>query len=138
MIGTLYLTRRQWQSMRRLVGRQAPLEACGLLAGENNRVEEVLRIRNAAQSPVLFRMEPREQLQALRWIDEQGLELIGIFHSHPAGPEVPSPTDIAESAYAAVHIIWYRDTTGWQARGFWIKDGKVTPVTLQIMDNEQP
>jgi proteasome lid subunit RPN8/RPN11 len=138
MIGRLYLTRRQWQSMRRHVERQAPLEACGLLAGENNRVEEVLRIRNAAQSPVRFRMEPREQLQALRWIDEQGLDLVGIFHSHPAGPAVLSPTDIAESAYEAVHIIWYRDTTDWQARGFWIEGGKVKPVTLQIMDHEQP
>ena len=138
MIGMLYLTRRQWQSMRRHVERQAPLEACGLLAGENNRVEEVLWIRNAAQSPVLFRMEPREQLQALRWIDKQGLELVGIFHSHPTGPEVPSPTDIAESAYEAVHIIWFRDPTGWRAHGFWIEDERVTPVTLQIMDNEQP
>ena len=54
-----------WQSMHRHVKAQAPLEVCGLLAGKQNVVEAVLKVRNAEQSPVRFRMDPEEQLNAL-------------------------------------------------------------------------
>jgi proteasome lid subunit RPN8/RPN11 len=110
----------------------APLEACGLLAGKNNRVEKVILVRNQAQSPVRFVMDPYEQLRALEWIESQSLDLVGIFHSHPAGPEIASPTDIAEAAYAVVHIIWSRPNGPWRPRGFWIEDGQVTEVALLI------
>ena len=38
-----------------------------------------------------------------------GSMLIGIFHSHPAGPETASVTDIAEAAYEVVSVIWSRN-----------------------------
>ncbi len=85
-----------------------PLEACGLLAGRNGSVKKVLPVRNQAQSPVRFVMDPYEQLQAFEWIDSQELELVGIFHSHPAGPETVSATDIREAAYEVVHLVWSR------------------------------
>lgn len=110
----------------------APLEACGLLAGKDNRVEEVLVVRNQVQSPVRFVMDPYEQLRAFEWIESHGLELIGIFHSHPAGPETASPTDIAEAAYEVVHVILSPSQDEWKARGFWIEDGKSMEVSLLI------
>lgn len=115
------------------VERQAPLEACGLLAGKADQVENVIFVRNQAQSPVRFVMDPYEQLRAFDWIDSQGLDLLAIFHSHPGGPEIASQTDIAEAAYEVVHIIWSRTQGDWQARGFWIENGKATEVSLQIM-----
>ena len=113
---------------------QAPLEACGLLAGKKHRVEKVIPIRNQAQSPVRFVMDPYEQLRAFEWIDSRAFDLVGIFHSHPAGPEIPSPTDVAEAAYAVVHIIWSRPNGAWKPRGFWIKNGKAADVILLISD----
>jgi len=127
----LILARRHWQAMRRHAARCAPLEACGLLAGKGDRVQAVLSLANATQSPFRFRMEPGEQLQAFNRIEARGLELIGIYHSHPAGPESPSPTDVAEAAYPVVHVVWSPQGGRWQARGFWIEDGQVFPVTLQ-------
>ena len=119
--------------MLRHVEEHAPLEACGLLAGNNITVQKVIFVRNQAQSPVRFVMDPYEQLQAFEWIDAQGLELIGIFHSHPAGPETVSATDIAEAAYEVVQIIWSRPKNGqWQARGFWLEDRQVTEVALSV------
>jgi len=112
----------------------APLESCGLLAGKNNRVEKVLFVQNQAQSPVRFVMDPQEQLKAFDWIDSNELDLLGIFHSHPAGPETVSPTDIAEAAYDVVHVICSRIDGQWNLRGFWIEDGKAKEVTLQIVD----
>src|SRR5512138_3158853 len=106
MISTLKIPEEQWDEMLRHVKHHAPLEACGLLAGKNDRVEKVLLVRNQAQSPVRFVMDPYEQLDAFEWIDSHALDLLGIFHSHPAGPGTASPTDIAKAAYEVVHLIW--------------------------------
>jgi len=112
----------------------APLESCGLLAGKNNRVEKVLPVRNQAQSPVRFVMDPYEQLAAFEWIESNGLDLLGIFHSHPAGPETVSPTDVAEAAYDVVHVICSQKNGQWKLRGFWIQDENFTEVQLQLAD----
>jgi proteasome lid subunit RPN8/RPN11 len=95
-------------------------------------VESVLEVTNQAQSAVRFVMNPIEQLKAFEWIESNGLDLIGIFHSHPAGPETVSPTDIADAAYAVAHVVLARVDGAWRARGFWIKDGAVSEVSLQI------
>ena len=105
-----------------------------MLAGKNDRVEEVILVRNQAQSAVRFVMDPYEQLRAFDQIESRGLELLGIFHSHPAGPETVSQTDLAEAAYDVVYLVWSRAGGRWQARGFWIEDGAATEVSLQIMD----
>ena len=97
---------KDWGAMCVHVKNNAPLEACGLLAGKNNSVEKVFFITNQAKSPVKFRMDPTEQLNALEWIDSNGLDLLAIFHSHPTGPEMVSATDIEEAAYPVVNIIW--------------------------------
>ena len=96
-------------------------------------------IANQAQSPVKFKMDPVEQIRAFDWMEANGLELVGIFHSHPAGPETASPTDIAEAAYQVVQIIWSRPDSSikgadetWQARAFWIENGQSSNAELQI------
>lgn len=128
----LILTKDQVREILAYLEAHAPLEACGLLAGKGARVEKALFVRNQAQSPVRFVMDPHEQLQAFEWIDDHGLDLLGIFHSHPAGPETVSPTDIAEAAYEVVHVICSRRDGEWKLRGFWIEDGKTVEVPLQI------
>ena len=136
MLKILKMQSAHWQSMRRHVIAQAPLEACGLLAGKQNVVEAVLRVRNAEKSPVRFRMDPQEQLNAFEWIETNGLDLVGIYHSHPSGPEIASATDIAKATYEAVHIIWSRSRRTWKARGFWIEAGEATEVNLQIVNKQ--
>ena len=136
MLKTLILKPAHWKAMRRHVAAQAPLEACGLLAGKGDRVETVLRVPNAEQSPERFRMDPQEQYNAFMWIESQKLDLVGIFHSHPAGPKTVSATDIEESAYDVVHIIWSRTGRRWNAHGFWIEAGQVTEVPLQVVDDQ--
>lgn len=132
MIRTLELSDLLLQELIKYVDQHAPLEACGVLAGKINRAEKMIGVLNQAQSPVRFVMDPYEQLHAFDWIDSNGFDLVGIFHSHPAGPETVSPTDIAEAAYAVVHLVLSRAETQWKARGFWIENGKASEVTLQI------
>lgn len=126
----LNLRRAHLQTMQAHVERLAPFESCGLLAGRNNTVEEVFLIPNQIKSRTRFRMEPKEQLNAFDTIDANGLELVGIFHSHPDGPEGLSPTDIEEAAYPVVQVIWSQSNGRWQARGFWIDAHSVNEVTL--------
>lgn len=133
MTEKLILTRNHWQAMRRHVNHRAPLEACGLLAGKNERVEITLGICNAERSAVRFQMEPRAQWRAFQRIEAAGLDLVGIYHSHPNGPEHPSPTDIFESTYPVAQIIWVRVDGVWRARGFQIEGGKVTEITLEFI-----
>lgn len=133
MIRELILPRSVLQAMHRHVQRRAPLEACGLLAGRDGRVEVGIGVRNAARSPVRYRMEGRDQWRAFNKIEQLGLELIAIYHSHPNGPPRPSPTDIQEASYAVVQIIWFPQSGNWQAGGFWIEAGQVNDVTLQMV-----
>jgi len=132
MLPQFIVTQDQYDDMLKHVMEHAPLEACGLLAGKNGRVEKVIPVRNQAQSPVRFVMDPYEQLQAFEWIDSQRLELIGIFHSHPAGPERISATDIREAAYEVIHLVWSFFDGAWKMRGFWIQKGQADEVILSI------
>lgn len=130
----LVITKKQWQAMRRYLSRHAPLEACGLLAGKNDRAEKIFFVPNQAQSPVRFVMDPYKQLRAFDWIDSNNLDLLAIFHSHPAGPEVVSATDIAEAAYDVIHVVCSRAQHRWKARGFWIKEGQASEVNIQVVE----
>ncbi len=130
---SITLTKEQLQKMIAHVDSHMPLEACGLLAGRDSKVEIVLEVTNQAQSEVRFVMDPIEQLNAFEWIDSNKLDLIGIFHSHPTGPETVSPTDIAQAAYAVTYIILARVDAAWRARGFWIEDGGFREVTLLVL-----
>jgi proteasome lid subunit RPN8/RPN11 len=143
MKGQLQLRQAHLEEMRAHIDSCSPNEACGLLAGTGNTVKWVLPVANQKQSPSRFRMDAREQLRAFRSIEEAGLELVGIFHSHPAdhrGHTRPTPgpsaTDIQEAAYPVVQIIWFRQQGLWSARGFWIEDGHVSPVPIQIVSGE--
>ena len=133
-MNSLTLTKEQLEEMIAHVDALAPLEACGLLAGKNSSVEKVLTVTNQARSEVRYVMEPIEQLHAFEWIESAGLELLGIFHSHPNGPPTLSPTDIAEAYYPVVYVILSRAAAqaSWRACGFWMEDGNINEVDLQI------
>lgn len=129
---SLRITFSQWDAMCRHVVAQAPLEACGLLSGKNGSVENVFLVTNIARSPVRFRMEPKAQLSAFAQIETSGQEILAIFHSHPNGSSVPSPTDIKEAAYPVVYIIWSPTGQKWHARGFWIEKDCAAEVLLDV------
>ncbi len=88
-----------------------PEEGCGLLAGlilpEGYQVLKVLPMVNSIHSASRYRMDPQEQYKRFNEIDSMGLELVGIYHSHPTGLPYPSLIDITESFYPdVVYLIW--------------------------------
>jgi proteasome lid subunit RPN8/RPN11 len=128
----LTLTFVQWKQMRDQAAAADPIEACGLLAGTQDKVYVVIPVPNELNSPVRYRFAPADHLAAFNQIERAGLDLLAIYHSHPKGPPHPSNTDIDEAAYDVVYIIWSPENDEWQERGFWISDGSYKEVTLQI------
>jgi proteasome lid subunit RPN8/RPN11 len=119
----LRIAQRMLEVMRLALAASLPEEGCGLLFGRAGRVERVVPIQNSLHSPVRFRLEPHAQLTAMQSADDQGLDLLAIYHSHPRGPKHPSPTDIEEAAYPqAAHLIWWRESAGrWNQQLFWLE-----------------
>ena len=111
-----------------------PNEACGLLAGTNGEATKLFRMTNAERSPVIYRMEPAEQLRVFNEIDEAGLDLVGIYHSHTRSPAYPSSTDVNLAYYpdAVYLIVSLRNKDAPELRGFKINDGKVTEIVLDM------
>jgi [CysO sulfur-carrier protein]-S-L-cysteine hydrolase len=108
-----------------------PEEGCGMVGGRMNTSEVILPVRNELHSPVRFRMDAIEQLEKMILIEDSNLELLAIFHSHPAGPEFPSETDIAEFAYpGTITLIYSKESGRWKARGFQIEDQSYREIKL--------
>lgn len=74
-----------------------PAEICGLIGGHDHRLDEATAVANIATPPpgrCGFHMDSRGQLRATRDFEESGLDITGVYHSHPASSPVPSAQDI--------------------------------------------
>ena len=134
MNNRLILTCAHWQAILDHVQAEMPNEACGLLGGEEGEVRQVYLVENIRHSLVEYEMHPEQQVRAMLDIETRGWELIGIFHSHPSGPPVPSTTDVKRAYYpeAVFLIVSPGESGGWQGRGFRIEDRRVEAVLVQI------
>jgi proteasome lid subunit RPN8/RPN11 len=111
-------------------------EVCGILggrqAGEFYQVLTVVPVKNSLDSATRFKMDPVEQLRAMLYLEEKGLDLVAIYHSHPDGPKSPSQTDVAEAYYPeAVQIIWAKEGDVWGCSAYLIQDGLVSRIEVQ-------
>ncbi len=111
-----------------------PLEACGLLAGSHRQVRHLYIIENSLQSPTAYEMDGRQQLDAMLHIENQGLDLLAVYHSHPGGPSAPSATDIAQAYYPDLIqlIISLQDRSRPNVGAFTIVDGQVDRCSISI------
>ncbi|ACU54669.1 Mov34/MPN/PAD-1 family protein [Acidimicrobium ferrooxidans DSM 10331] len=77
--------------------RTYPLEACGLLLGDDRAIVEAFPGRNEAHSARVFTMAPEDVLRAEQRAERAGLEIVGVFHSHTHSEAFPSPTDVRQA-----------------------------------------
>lgn len=131
----LLLPTSQWLS---LVGHcldGVPLEACGLLGGHpDGRVVRFVPCRNADGSSRTYSIDGREILAAERSLDGDGLEIIGVAHSHTHTDAYPSPTDVERAALLSdwhFVVVSLRDTSP-TLRSYRIRGGNIEdePVVL--------
>ena len=123
-----------YEEMVRSAEDAIPLEACGLLAGENGTATKFYPLTNADASAVHFSMVPAEQFAAVKDMRSQGLRMLGIWHSHPSTPPRMSEEDLklALDPNAAYLILSLAVPGQPKMCGFEMRDGeaKEIPVTI--------
>jgi proteasome lid subunit RPN8/RPN11 len=130
---SISLTTGQIQELVSIAKNVLPNESCGLLLGENDAVAEILPMRNVDESPLTFSIESTELVDAYNLAESKGLQVIAIFHSHPAQPS-PSSTDIKFMEINPVVWLIY-STTEWRLKAY-VYDDYVKEVTIKITPRE--
>lgn len=101
------LTKDQIRRLKAVAEEATPFEGCALLLGsvQDGRltVTDILPAENREHSTVTFQIDPEFVYTAYQRADQEGKDLVAVFHSHPAPPR-PSPTDLQ---YMRVNpIVW--------------------------------
>jgi len=111
-----------------------PNEACGLLAGKEARPVKFFAMTNQDASPVSYRLDPKEQLKVFDEIDDEGWDLLGIFHTHTHSEAYPSETDQKQAFYpdALYLLMSLSDREAPVLRGFRISDGTVSEEEVMV------
>lgn len=114
--------------------REYPLECCGILAGKEGKIARLYSVKNQEKSQSSYLMHPEEQFRVFRKIEEEGLELSAIYHSHPQSPAYPSPRDIDQAFYpdSQIWIISLMDRQVPEIGAFRIKKGKVHRRKIRV------
>ena len=119
----------QIEQLTRLARSSLPNESCAFLLGKNDRVVEILAMQNADQSAISFSIEPQEVLRAYDVAESKKLQVIGIFHSHPARP-APSNTD---KKFMEINpVVWLIYSTTEQKFKAYVYDSDVREVAVKI------
>jgi len=132
-VGQLAIPDEVFQQMVAQARAEAPVEACGILAGNDGAVARLYTMTNTDNSPEHFRMDPAEQFDAVRAMRAAGTEMLAIYHSHPASPARPSAEDIRFGLMPDVtYVILSLAGDVPVVKGFQICDDQVaeTPVTI--------
>lgn len=113
--------------------RMPTLECCGLLAGRDGVITTIFPVANPLASPTAFEIAPQELFEVFRKMREAGLDHLGIYHSHPATENAPSPRDIEQAYYpaSAYFILSTQPGTARPVRAFRICDARVTEFRIE-------
>lgn len=114
--------------------KEAPLEACGYLAGKNGIIVKHYALTNIDKSEEHFSFDPKEQFETVRDARQNGLEMSAIYHSHPATPARPSEEDkrLAYDPNISYVIISLAERTA-DVKSFRIANSAVTPENIEII-----
>ena len=119
----------QIEQLTRLARSSLPNESCAFLLGKKDRVVEILTMQNADQSAISFSIEPQDVLRAYDVAESKKLQVIGIFHSHPARP-TPSNTD---KKFMEINpVVWLIYSTTEQEFKAYVYDSDVREVAVKI------
>lgn len=115
---------------------EAPIEACGILAGSNNKVKKLYKMTNAEKRSDHFMMEPKEQFKVVKDIRRSGLEMLAIYHSHPETPARPSAEDnrLALTPDVTYIIVSLQNGDHPAVKGFLMENGSVAEVSVKIVE----
>jgi proteasome lid subunit RPN8/RPN11 len=135
---------------------ELPNECCGLLAGTVHpspptthpspltthhslfigQVERRYPLVNAAASPVEYLSDPKSLFVAVRDMNLHGIDILAVYHSHPASDPVPSRTDLERNYSPEVMnlIISLKSPQDPRVRGWWLGADKYLEADWVCVD----
>ena len=112
---------------------ERPLEACGYLAGTGNEVKDIYPMTNIDQSPEHYSFDPEEQFAAMKKAQAQELDLMAVYHTHPATTPRMSAEDVRLAYDTSIYYVIYSLQTD-EVKAFKVNSNKqVTEVPVKII-----
>ena len=112
-----------------------PNECCGMVGGKDGEATVVHRVVNAAATPLRYEMDPQGQYNALKSIEDDGGELLAIYHSHTKSAAYPSQTDVNQAVAWPEQIyviISLADPDAPDVKAYLLKDLKIADVEIVV------
>ena len=131
----LILTRLQLDDLTDFANNSLPNESCALLLGNHTNENEIkvidsLSMRNSDASPTRFRIDSQELINGYLTAEKMNLNVVGIFHSHPA-PPIPSSTD---KIFMEINpVVWLIYSTLINQSRAYIFEQKIREVQLKVI-----
>ncbi|HET8567114.1 MAG TPA: M67 family metallopeptidase [Solirubrobacterales bacterium] len=112
-----------------------PNECCGMIGGRDGEATRVVRVENAAASPLRYEMDPQGQYDALKAIEDDGEDLVAIYHSHTRSAAYPSQTDVNEAVMwpeQVYVIVSLENGDAPDVKAYSLQDMKIADVDLDV------
>lgn len=114
-----------------------PHEVCGVLVGSDGKITHYRECRNlnTERAHDRYDLDPVSFKEADEWARGKGLEIVGIYHSHPDHPSIASETDRQRAWPEWVYMIFsinsgrYNDARAWVLEDF---DSNFMEVAVEL------
>lgn len=141
----MILTRAQLDQLFAQMRADAPQETCGMIGGKDGRAEQIYPIQNVAENRVKnYFMEGSAQIRAMQDMDDNGHDILAIYHSHPVSQPYPSATDLRDAWDADMQeprypgtlyiIMSLRNSDAPEIHAYELHDQTVTEIKLELID----
>ena len=124
---SIRFTPESWQSLQQLSEQAYPFEGCGLLLGplsSDKVVQKIVTLHNVLRDEGRgrfdFSFSPKEFMEAQRSAEQQKMDVVGLFHTHPDHPPRPSKTDESQpmlsgwiNIISSVHGGKFKEAKAW-------------------------
>ena len=131
----LQLQHRHVELLKHETERVHPVEACAMLFGRLSQnkavVEKVEVAQNRLHSATRFEVYPEKVAAAVTEAEKEGLEFIGLFHSHPA-PAAPSLVDLEYMRLWGDALWLIHSSIDGKLAAYQLIEGTVKEATIRI------
>lgn len=110
-----------------------PIECCGIIGGKDGVAKKFYEVPNADKSEHTYRMAEDDLLKVYHDLDAEDLDVLVVYHSHPASEAYPSSQDVKLASWPDAHyVIISLSRQPADVKSFVIQDGVAEEEDLVI------